>query len=201
MALFLRTGSSCKNSAIKNEKPAPQQLAKFRRVEGEYEMNQQAVFRNVMDAIKAGDSRGLSNILNANSRNADMVTPFGTWLHVAAAEGQLAVVEMLIDEFGLDIDAGGDVSDSSPINSAALEGHAEVVELLLHRGAKLDISEPNRNPLFGAILGGNVKIAKLLIDRGLDPNIKYTGASMRGTDALTFAKERAAVEFVSLLKQ
>jgi len=69
----------------------------------------------------------------------------------------------------------------------------------LDKGAEIDISAPERNPLFGAILGGNVAIAKLLLDRGIDASIRYSGKSMHDMSAIDFAKERGADEFVSLL--
>ena len=53
----------------------------------------------------------------------------------------------------------------------------------------LDVSEPERNPLFGAILKGHTGIAKLLVDRGIDINVQYTGESMKDMDALAFARE------------
>jgi ankyrin repeat protein len=162
-------------------------------------MDQKQLFRAVIDSIREGDRDKLRMILSSNEGAGNMVTPFGTVLHIAASEGRLEIVRMLVEDFGLDLNAGDSVSGGAPIHSAALEGRYDVVAYLLNRGATLDTSKPNRNPLFGAILGGNVEVAKLLIERGINKEICYSSDSMHNMNALAFAKERGASEFVALL--
>ncbi len=70
---------------------------------------------------------------------------------------------------------------------------------LLSEGATIDVSQPERNPLFGAIYGGHTAVAKLLIDKGIDTHVKYTGGSMKEMDALAFAKEWGRNDIVDLL--
>ena len=162
-------------------------------------MERKQLFRSIMDSIRSGDCEQFKITLNNHPEAVGMSTPFGTWLHVAASKGQLEIVKTLVEEFGLGVDTGDPISGGSPVHSAALEGNYSVVKYLLDRGAALDTSEPNRNPLFGAILGGNVEIARLLISYGLDKSVSYSGASTQETDALAFAKERGAVEFFDVL--
>lgn len=38
----------------------------------------------------------------------------------------------------------------------------------------MDISEPERNPLFSAVQSGNLDIARLLIECGIDAKVAYT---------------------------
>ncbi len=64
----------------------------------------------------------------------------------------------------------------------------------------MDVTEPERNPLFGAISNGHADIAKLLIESGIDTNVIYSGESMREMDALTFAKEQGQKEISMLLE-
>ena len=74
-----------------------------------------------------------------------------------------------------------------------------MVKYLLSCGAEMDVSEPERNPLFGAIYGGHADIAKLLIESGIDTRVKYTGESMKNMDALAFAHERGQKDIAALL--
>lgn len=162
-------------------------------------MDHKQLFRSMMDAIRSGDCEQMKTILRSHPAAATMTTPFGSWLHVAASKGQLEMVKVLVKDFDLDVDLGNSVSNGAPIHSAALGGNYDVVKYLLDRGAKLDTSEPVRNPLFGAILGGNVEVAKLLLESGIDKSVRYSGEVMDNTDALAFARERGATEFVAIL--
>ena len=154
-----------------------------------------------MAAIRDGNCSKLAVILNSNHGAAAVRTPFGTWLHVAAKHGQLEIVRMLVEEYGLDVNAPDKMSKGSPVNSAARNGHCEVTEYLLDKGAVLDTSDSVRNPLFGTILGCNIEVAKLLIDRGIDTSVRYSGDVMQNVDALEFANSRGATEFVALLEE
>ena len=72
--------------------------------------------------IKAGDAEGLRQTLAENSDAANMITPFGTWLHVAASFGKLEIVRMLLEN-GLDINARGGVANAGALHRAASDGH------------------------------------------------------------------------------
>jgi uncharacterized protein len=126
-------------------------------------------------------------------------TVFGTWLHFAASKGRLEIVKQLL-AMGCPINGRSGVHDSAPIHLAASGGHYEIVNFLLDSGASLDVSEPERNPLFGAIYGGHTTVAKLLIERGIDTRPSYTGENMTNMDALAFAKEWGRSEIVELLE-
>lgn len=153
----------------------------------------------IRKAIKSGDVEQVRSLLSSNEGALEMNTPFGPWLHVAASFGQLEVVKLLL-EMDADIHAVGGVFNGTALNCAASDGNYEVVEFLLDRGAEMDVSAPERNPLFGAIIDDYAAVAKLLIDRGIDTTVKYTGESMRDMDALAFAEEQGAAKCVKLLK-
>ncbi len=87
----------------------------------------------------------------------------------------------------------------TPFSCAASNGHVEIVRSLLDVGAELDVSKPERNPLFGAIYGGHLEIVKLLVERGIDYRVSYTGQSMKNMDALAFALERGQREIARYL--
>ncbi len=126
------------------------------------------------------------------------MTPFGSWLHVAADFGNLELVKALV-ALGADVNQRGGTFGGTPINLAASKGHKEVLEFLLGCGAELDESEPERNPLFSAIYGGHIEIVRLLLDAGINHRISYTGESMKNMDALAFARERGQSDIAAFL--
>lgn len=162
-------------------------------------MDSKQVAKEIRSAIKNGNVEKVTELIGSNIELLNMMTPFGTWLHVAASRGKLDIVKKLI-ELGSNINTLGGVYGGGALNEAASEGHAEIVNYLLSCGAEMDISEPERNPLFGAISNGHVDIAKLLIESGINTNVKYSGESMKGMVALTFAREQGQLKIVKLLE-
>jgi ankyrin repeat protein len=98
------------------------------------------------------------------------------------------------------VNARGGTFGGSPVNLAAGYGQPHIVRALLAAGAELDVSEPERNPLFSAIHGGHLEIVKFLIERGIDYRVRYTGESMKDMDALAFARERGQTEIADYLE-
>jgi uncharacterized protein len=156
------------------------------------------IHKEIRAAIKEGDVEKVAALLGSDKARLNMMTPFGTWLHVAASFGRLGVVKRLL-EMGADVNAYGGTAGGGPLNVAASDGHLEVVHYLISHGANLDVSEPERNPLFSAIYGDQPEIAKALIDAGIDTSVRYTGESMKDMDALAFAHERGRSEIEKLL--
>jgi ankyrin repeat protein len=156
--------------------------------------------KSLLDSIEEGTLEKIIQILDDNPESIEQVTPFGTWLHYAASEGQLPIVKELIKR-GLDVNAHGGISKGTALLDAARNNHYEVARYLLDTGAKMDESASNRNPLFGAILRDNAKIAQLLIDRGIDIKIKYLFENKQTYDALGFARMRDATECIKVLEK
>ncbi|MDT3429254.1 ankyrin repeat protein [Paenibacillus forsythiae] len=157
------------------------------------------ITKEIRSAIKQGNTERVIALIGSDDDLLNIMTPFGTWLHVAASEGKLEIVKCLID-LGADVNMIGGVYDGGVLNEAASEGHLEIVRYLLSSGAELDVSEPERNPLFGAISNGHIDIAKLLIESGIDTHVRYSGEAMKNVDALTFAREQGQMEIVKLLE-
>jgi ankyrin repeat protein len=156
------------------------------------------IHKQLRSAIKQGDIETFVTVIGSDKGRLTMMTPFGTCLHVAASFGKLDIVKRLV-EMGADVNAYGGTADGGPLHRAASDGHLDVVQYLLGRGAALDVSEPERNPLFGAIYGGHTAIAKLLVDSGIDTKISYTGEWMKNMDALAFAREWGRTDIAELL--
>ncbi len=149
-------------------------------------------------AIKTGNLAKVKELLEGKSERLHVMTPFGTWLHVAAAHGQLEIISFLIAQ-GIDINRNGGILEGSALNEASSKGHVDIVRLLLDSGAAMDTSASVLNPLFGAVYGRSLQVVKLLIDRGIDHSVKYTSKTMKNMDALAFARERGETEIAKYL--
>lgn len=152
----------------------------------------------IQDAVNDDDVEAVKRLLQAHPEHWGHMTVFGSWLHVAAGEGRLEVVQLLI-ELGADVEVRGGIGGGTPLNFAAAEGRLEVVRCLLAHGATMDLREPIWNPLFSAIRGGHTHVAKLLIESGVDTEIKYSGENMRDMDALSFARHWGRTDIAALL--
>jgi ankyrin repeat protein len=114
-------------------------------------------------------------------------------LHIAAREGHLGVIEVLL-EAGADIDAVK--CDDTALFVATSQGHKEAVALLLDRGADANArGRYNSNAIQEASYQGNREIVELLIARGADVN----AVAVRGDTALQKASVSGHKEIVELL--
>lgn len=155
--------------------------------------------RSMLNAVRHGDLEKIKAILEEDSDYLHKLTPFGSWLHIAASAGQKSVAKYLIEQ-GIDININGGVSGGNPLNAAAQEGQREMVCFLIKSGACFDISEPERIALFSAIYDGHTDIARILVEAGIDTSVRYTGQSMKNMGALEFAKERGHAETIAYVQ-
>lgn len=92
----------------------------------------------------------------------------GAQLREAATRGDLAQVKALLDA-GTDVNAATEYG-ATALSYAADKGHAEVVKLLLSRGAKVDVTDTfyNSTPAAWAGYNGHGEILLLLAEAGAD---------------------------------
>ena len=154
----------------------------------------------IYDLIQNGDIEQAKELIINDQSLLNFVTPFGTWLHVAARAGKMDMIKFLV-ESDIDINLNEGVPKSAPIAHAASEGELSIVEYLFDNGAILDVSDPTRNPLFSAIYGGHLDIVKFLVQIGIDITVKYRGDRMKDMGAYEFAVERGQIEIADYLKQ
>jgi ankyrin repeat protein len=136
------------------------------------------------------------------------VEPVGaTPLYVAALEGHVAVVTLLLDN-GAAIEAKAE-DGGTPLAIAAQQGNLEVVRLLLEKGAVVDAKDNNGvTPLARAAQSWDgfpdrhLEIVKLLLARGADPNSPGLAPYARGKTTLQVAEEQAQAykEIADLLR-
>ena len=117
---------------------------------------------------------GLNEIM-ADFFKAELVDESGrTPLSWAAEGGQKAFVQLLIERYGVDINAK-DNEGETPLMWAAKEGHVAVVRLLIERGGVNIDGKDNmgKTPLMWAAEKGHEAVVRLLIERdGVDINAK-----------------------------
>ena len=155
--------------------------------------------KDVIVAIKSGDVGLVEKMLNGNDKLLHLVTPLGSWLHIATEQGKREIVELLVN-LGIDVNVRGGPSSATPLNTAAYEGNAHLLNYLLENNAVMDLSEPDRNPLFTAIHAGHKTIVELLLKAGIDTEVKYTGETMKDMDAIAFAYEWGRAEIADIVK-
>ncbi len=149
-------------------------------------------------AIKAGNL----NIVKELSLNADLLnvdTVFGSWLHVSATHGKYEITEYFI-QCGLDVNRNGDISGGNPVRSASENGHLDVIILLYKNGAKFDVSEARKNPLFAAICNSHYDVVKFLVDHGIDITASYSIGELDNVDAYEYARQFGQIEIANYLK-
>ncbi|MCC2380311.1 ankyrin repeat domain-containing protein [Bacillus wiedmannii] len=156
--------------------------------------------KRIRDSIKSGQLNTLKDLLEREPKMLEHVTPFGTWLHVATAYGNLEIIEHLIHS-GIDIHAKCGTFSTNALERAATKGHFHIAEYFIKHQVEMDTSEPDRNPLFAAIYSGHFEIVKLLVMNGIDITIKYSGNNMKEMDAYTFAVERGEMEIAEYVKR
>ncbi|UAA37574.1 ankyrin repeat domain-containing protein [Paraneptunicella aestuarii] len=154
--------------------------------------------RKIKLAVEKDDLESFIELLSDDKSLMNFITPFGSWLHIAASSGAVSVVDYLIAN-GFDLNVKGGTLGGSALNTACSKGKKEIVEKLLKAGADMDVSDPTRNPLFASIYGNHIEIAKLLLDRGIDTKIKYTGENMTDMGAIEFALERGSQEIADMI--
>lgn len=150
-------------------------------------------------AIKDGDLNCVKELSKDNTGLLNVITPFGTWLHVASTYGKKEIVEFLIEK-GLDVNQNGDIADCGALRSASSEGHLDIVELLYSNGAIFDISEVTKSPLFGAIYGGHFKVVEFLVENGIDIAVRYNTNALKNMDAYEYAREFGKIDIAEYLK-
>ena len=131
---------------------------------------------------------------DVNAENESRTCP----LHIACAWHEIPVIKLLLDS-GADIDAVND--DGTALCMACGAGNEEIVQLLLGRGAKINLGDfgnrLTKSPLVRACRWGHFTIAQHLINHGADINVVD---SFFGT-ALTAASFQGHKAIVQLLLQ
>lgn len=147
----------------------------------------QAIGMGDTGAVKALLARGV----DPNSQNTLGMSA----LQIAAMTGNLEVIRALLG-------AGAEVNHRSmfgtPLSFAAYDGHAEVMQLLLTKGANLASGRPDQlTTLMIASRAGNVPVIQELLKRKAD----VSASDNHGSTALSHAARNGKAEAVETLIQ
>ncbi|KAK8115924.1 Ankyrin repeat-containing protein [Apiospora sp. TS-2023a] len=155
--------------------------------------------RLIMHAMRATESPAVYEYLAAAWAPAHGLSDNYEELASHAGRGNLAMVRWLLDTKG--IHPNGPAAEEpwhSALGEACLWGHADMVELLLERGADVDMPRHHgvwRSPLRQALLKNHTGIVRTLLERGAKVEGSYGDNLVR----LAFRKENA--ELVRLLME
>lgn len=157
------------------------------------------IIKAIAGAIREGNKQAFQKYITGNEANVRAGEMFGSWLHVAADYGQLEIVKSLV-EGGWDFNLTNEEEESSCLLLAVRGGKTDVVAYLLAKGAVIDLTKPEYNPLFAAISGGNSEIARMLIDAGIDTTKTYRGTSGKLKDALSYANDWGRKDIAAMIE-
>ncbi len=116
-------------------------------------------------------------------------------LYYAAKLGLCDLAEHLIAKHPEHVSARGGKQEA-PMHAAASAGHANILSVLIGRGADMDCrSRADLTPLHRASWNGRLEAGKCLIDHGADCNAQ----SSPGNSVLLYAASRGHVEFARML--
>ena len=145
------------------------------------------VARPVMTPLGHAARLGRRNIVNfllARGAPVDGIADENTPLGSAAVEGHLDVCRDLI-EAGADLNATYGPLSTSPVGFAAKFGYEDIAELLLSRGARVDINDSEGHPpIYVAVVTEHVRVCQLLLAFGADARFK-TEDTLRTLLAIT----------------
>lgn len=100
-------------------------------------------------------------------------SPFGrTDLADACEDGDITKARRFLQEKPQDLDVA-DPAGNTPLQCASLNGHVEVVKLLLDAGCNLHcVNNVKDSPLLDAVENGHLEVVKLLLAAGANPKIR-----------------------------
>ncbi|KAI1382956.1 ankyrin repeat-containing domain protein [Hypoxylon trugodes] len=117
-----------------------------------------------------------------------------------AKKGNADDLEKLLRGVRTDIDIPDDDYGQTPISWASEYGYANVVQLLLQKGARVDIMDKwSQGPLHWAVWQGHFDIVKLLLDKNMGKTPKIDQQNSTGQTPISFAAEAGHEEITKYL--
>lgn len=145
-------------------------------------------------ALREKSLKAATVLIRAKDIDFDKANPAGeTPLMMAALQGQLDMVKLMVDEMEAEINKTG----WTPLHYAAANGHNDVVKYLVDHAAYIDAESPNgTTPLMMAARAGHIETVKLLLDEGADMRLK----NQQGMTVIDFAERYNQPEIANGLK-
>ncbi|KIW95692.1 uncharacterized protein Z519_04277 [Cladophialophora bantiana CBS 173.52] len=130
-------------------------LSNPRAVKGVLEM---AVVANQLESIKLLLKAGVS----VEDKNGGVFSPLTT----AIREDRKEIVRFLLEEAGADVNAPGEHLPIIKAIRRCRSGDTDIIEMLLARGADINLMYRGWNAVLQAVENGDAKVLKLLVERG-----------------------------------
>jgi hypothetical protein len=112
-------------------------------------------------------------LVEAKIRDGRSLKPRGTALHYAAFCGLHSIVDFLITAHSQDIHSRAFDDELTALHVAVIRGHAEVVQILLERGADPTVQDKDgQTPFHFASLKGDVEVIRMILEQGADPTVQ-----------------------------
>ncbi|KAL6241240.1 hypothetical protein RBB50_011919 [Rhinocladiella similis] len=156
-----------------------------RAIKGVMEM---AVTANELESIKLLLAAGVS----VEDKNGGVFSPLTT----AIREDRKEIVKFLLDEAGADVNAPG---EHLPIIKAIrrFRGDTEIIEMLLARGADINLMYRGWNAILQAVENGDATVLKNLVEHGGTVDLEAKDES--GRTVMEIVEERGWDEAVTIL--
>ena len=139
----------------------------------------------VNEAARTGDVHELRRVLDAHfgEKRATLLnsrTDGAPPLITAARNGNLAIVQALVDDYDVDVEQEGTVKIDedlieccTPLWMASLGGHVTIVRCLIDRKAEVNHTTlTNSTPLRAASFNGHTEVVRCLLSNGADVNMR-----------------------------
>ncbi|KWR90233.1 ankyrin repeat domain-containing protein [Cupriavidus sp. IDO] len=145
-------------------------------------------------ALREKSLKAATALIKAKNIDFDKANPAGeTPLMMAALQGELDMVKLMVDDMEVEINKTG----WTPLHYAATNGHNNVVKYLVDNAAYIDAESPNgTTPLMMAARGGHIDTVKLLLDEGADMRLK----NQQGMTVIDFAERYNQAEIAKGLR-
>ena len=139
--------------------------------------------QELLDNVKEAENR--ERLLNATvveqfAHGAQTIRARMAAIHIAAYTGKSEVVRLLCQEYGVDVNCNTSetldkplLEGLTPLYWAAVNGHAELVKLLLFNNADVNANRTDgATLLYVAAQNGHTEVLKLLLDSNADVNAR-----------------------------
>lgn len=158
----------------------------------------ETTMQKMHSAVTKGDVETVRALLQEQPELLGTFCVFKTWLHHAAMQDNVEMVEFLVNA-GIDVNAPRENHPDGPLGDAARSDCIRVARWLLDHGATIRPSAPGKGggTLIAAVNNGSLAMVQLLLERGADVNGYY---SKPRKNALSHALAYGHKEIADLLR-
>jgi ankyrin repeat protein len=151
----------------------------------------------IYGAIIRGDTNAVRDLVVAAPALLEIYFVQKTWLHWAAQMGRTEIMAVLV-EAGLSIDRLTDDGRSTPLATAAGQGHYRACEWLLDHGADINHGlGQSATPISSAIFSRSPELVELFVARGANLAATFGDPEI---DIIRYAERHGTAAIVDFLR-